>query len=67
MAGREGTDLLVYDEEYAEMLGDEVPPRGRWRAWVEDGDTKAEDTLECADRATATARGPPRPGTGAAG
>jgi fatty-acyl-CoA synthase len=54
VAGREGTDLLVYDDEYADMLMGVDPPHGRWRAWTDDGDAKhgdgehddAEDTLE---------------------
>src|SRR5207302_6394073 len=44
VAEREGTDLLVHDEEYAETLkGIDEPPRGRWRAWV---DEPADDTLD---------------------
>jgi fatty-acyl-CoA synthase len=35
VAGREGTDLLVYDDEYADMLSGVDPPLGRWRAWTE--------------------------------
>ena len=46
VAQREGTDMLVHDDEYAEMLGDVNPPRGRYRAWVEDSDLGATDTLE---------------------
>src|SRR5580704_18419124 len=38
VAGREGTDLLVYDEEYAEMLEGVQCRRGRFRAWT-DGPT----------------------------
>ncbi|HEY2098046.1 MAG TPA: acyl-CoA synthetase [Pseudonocardia sp.] len=43
VAGREGTDLLVYDDEYADMLDGVDPPLGRWRAWT---DGPAQDTLE---------------------
>ncbi|MDT7692812.1 MAG: fatty-acyl-CoA synthase [Pseudonocardiales bacterium] len=43
VAGREGTDLLVYDDEYAGMLSGVDPPLGRWRAWT---DGPAQDTLE---------------------
>jgi len=44
VAEREGTDLLVYDDEYAEALaGIDDPPRGRYRAWT---DEEADDTLE---------------------
>src|SRR5205823_14023265 len=44
VAEREGTDLLVYDDEYSETLeGIDEPPRGRWRAWV---DESADDTLD---------------------
>jgi fatty-acyl-CoA synthase len=46
VAGREGTDLLVYDDEYREMLGDEDLPKGRWRAWTEQGSSPGDDTLE---------------------
>jgi acyl-CoA synthetase (AMP-forming)/AMP-acid ligase II len=64
VAEREGTDLLVYDDEYAEVLEGVDPPHGRWRAWVEDDaqhPEKVDDSLE-----TLIARGstgaPPRPG-----
>ncbi|HUA72694.1 MAG TPA: acyl-CoA synthetase [Solirubrobacteraceae bacterium] len=44
VATREGTDLLVYDEEYAQVLaGTEDPPRGRYRAWA---DEPGDDTLD---------------------
>ncbi|MFI5039756.1 MAG: AMP-binding protein, partial [Solirubrobacterales bacterium] len=44
VAEREGTDLLVYDDEYAEALaGIDDPPRGRYRAWT---DAEGDDTLE---------------------
>jgi fatty-acyl-CoA synthase len=43
VATREGTDLLVYDDEYSEMLEGVAPPYGRWRAWV---DEPGEDTLD---------------------
>jgi fatty-acyl-CoA synthase len=62
VAGREGTDLLVYDDEYAELLGDEEPPRGRFRAWVEDEDDGAEDTLESLIRG-GSRKAPPKPDT----
>jgi fatty-acyl-CoA synthase len=50
VAEREGTDLLVYDDEYAPALEGVQPPHGRWRAWVEDGEDgedvhDADDTL----------------------
>jgi fatty-acyl-CoA synthase len=60
VAEREGTDLLVYDEEYREVLeGIEDPPRGRWRAWVDD---PADDTLD-ALIADGDPSDPPRAGT----
>ena len=44
VATREGTDLLVYDEEYGQMLeGIDDPPRGRYRAWA---DEPGDDTLD---------------------
>jgi fatty-acyl-CoA synthase len=49
VADREGTDLLVYDDEYSETLKGVEPPHGRWRAWVDDDSQhpeKAGDSLE---------------------
>ena len=43
VAGREGVDLLVYDEEYARFLDGVEPRLGRFRAWA---DEPGEDTLE---------------------
>jgi fatty-acyl-CoA synthase len=60
VADREGTDLLVYDDEYAEMLeGIEEPPRGRWRAWA---DEPGDDTLDALIGGGDTTA-PPRAGT----
>jgi fatty-acyl-CoA synthase len=49
VAEREGTDLLVYDDEYAEVLEGVDPPHGRWRAWVEEEaehPERVDDSLE---------------------
>ncbi|HWD75274.1 MAG TPA: acyl-CoA synthetase [Solirubrobacteraceae bacterium] len=49
VADREGTDLLVYDDEYSETLKGVEPPHGRWRAWVDDDSQhpeKVDDSLE---------------------
>ena len=44
VAQREGTDLLVNDDEYADTLrGIDDPPRGRFRAWA---DEPGDDTLD---------------------
>ncbi|WP_228538553.1 acyl-CoA synthetase [Nocardia sp. XZ_19_385] len=43
VVSREGTDLLVYDDEYAGILGDLAPARGRYRAWT---DKPGVDTLD---------------------
>jgi fatty-acyl-CoA synthase len=60
VAQREGTDLLVYDEEYTEILeGIDDPPRGRWRAWAEEpGDDTLDALIKHGDPSD-----PPRPGT----
>ena len=58
VAGREGTDLLVYDDEYAEILEGVEPPLGRWRAWVDDDETNDEDTIDALILASKTS---PRP------
>jgi fatty-acyl-CoA synthase len=58
VAQREGTDLLVYDDEYSDTLrGIDDPPRGRYRAWA---DEPGDDTLD-ALIAEADAAGPPKP------
>jgi fatty-acyl-CoA synthase len=62
VAEREGVDMLVYDEEYGEMLSDFTPEKGRWRAWV-DSDQDADDTLEALIAST-SAKGPPKPSQG---
>jgi acyl-CoA synthetase (AMP-forming)/AMP-acid ligase II len=62
VAEREGTDLLVYDDEYSEVLeGIDEPKRGRFRAWV---DGEADDTLD-ALIAQSDKGAPPRPGESA--
>jgi fatty-acyl-CoA synthase len=62
VAAREGTDLLVHDDEYSEMLEGVDPPHGRWRAWVREGSPRdAGDTLEALIASGATTR-PPRAG-----
>jgi fatty-acyl-CoA synthase len=60
VASREGTDLIVFDDEYAEALEGVSPPRGRWRAWTDD--RSARDTVEELIEA-GSAKSPPRPGT----
>ncbi|HTU84388.1 MAG TPA: acyl-CoA synthetase [Solirubrobacteraceae bacterium] len=58
VAQREGTDLLVYDDEYSDTLrGIDDPPRGRFRAWAnEPGDDTLDALVEGADTS-----GPPKP------
>ena len=62
VADREGTDLLVYDDEYSDILKGVDPPHGRWRAWVdEDSRTDAGDTLDALIASNST-HAPPRAG-----
>ena len=58
VATREGTDLLVYDEEYADTLaGIEDPPRGRYRAWADEpGDDTLDALIDVGDESA-----PPKP------
>jgi fatty-acyl-CoA synthase len=58
VAQREGTDLLVYDDEYSDTLkGIDDPPRGRFRAWADEpGEDTLDALIEGADRS-----GPPKP------
>ncbi|MFE3102948.1 acyl-CoA synthetase [Nocardia tengchongensis] len=58
VASREGTDLLVYDDEYADLLGEVRPKRGSYRAWTEQ---PREDSLEFLI-ATGSPDAPPAPG-----
>jgi fatty-acyl-CoA synthase len=59
VAEREGTDLLVYDEEYGEALaGIDDPPRGRYRAWA---DSEGDDTLDALVK-RGDPSGPPKAG-----
>ena len=61
VASREGTDLLVYDEEYADTLEGVDPPHGRYRAWA---DSPGEDTLDALIE-SGDSSGPPKPEKGA--
>jgi fatty-acyl-CoA synthase len=65
VAEREGTDLLVYDDEYSETLEGVDPPRGRFRAWMDDADDREgeppEDTLD-ALIAEGSTKGPAKAG-----
>ncbi|MBV9945566.1 MAG: acyl-CoA synthetase [Myxococcales bacterium] len=62
VAEREGTDLLVYDDEYSDTLrGIDDPPRGRFRAWA---DEPGADTLDALIDGGNTST-PPKPGEGA--
>jgi fatty-acyl-CoA synthase len=58
VAEREGTDLLVHDEEYADVLAGVEPRRGRFRCWA---DTPGPDTIDALIAGAATAP-PPAPG-----
>ena len=57
VSAREGTSLLVHDDEYTESLEGVEPPLGRYRAWV---DRPGDDTLE-ALISTADDSPPPKP------
>lgn len=57
VAQREGTDLLVYDDEYADMLHGVDPPHGRFRAWT-DGAEGGGDTLEALIESSFTGTSP---------
>jgi fatty-acyl-CoA synthase len=59
VAGREGTDLLVYDEEYEPMLEDVEPRRGRYVAWTDEPPPadSLEELIAVGDESA-----PPKPG-----
>lgn len=58
VATRESTDLLVFDDEYTNLLGDVEPRLGRWRAWA---NTPGTDTIDAAIAGSSTSM-PARPG-----
>jgi len=64
VANREGTDLLVYDDEYGEVLEGVEPQRGRYRAWTDDdsglNDQTLDELIEAGDDSA-----PPKPSEGA--
>ena len=62
VAEREGTRMLVFDDEFAPVVGDLEVELGRWRAWA---DTPGEDTLEAliAQASPALPVPPAAPGT----
>jgi fatty-acyl-CoA synthase len=63
VAEREGTDVLIYDDEYAETLRDFRPAVGRWRSFTEDGSQGADESLDAlAGRSEARAPGKPAKG-----
>ncbi len=55
VCAREGIDILVHDEEYADMVADVAAPLGTYLAWSEDG--SGIDALIAAGSAST----PPRP------
>jgi fatty-acyl-CoA synthase len=59
VASREGTDLLVFDDEYTEMLEGVHPRRGRFLAWNEG--RPSDDSLEGLI-ASGNSSAPPKPG-----
>ena len=59
VAGREGTDLLVHDDEYTPFLEGLEPRLGRVRAWT---DEPADDTLDAIVARGSTSR-PPKAAT----
>lgn len=61
VADREGTDLLVYDDEYAETLAAVEPRLGSVRCWVDAPSPDDTDTIEALIASASTAA-PPAPG-----
>ena len=59
VAEREGTDLLVHDDEYGELLSGIEPPRGSWYAWTDD---PREDSIDALIEGGDTSA-PPKPST----
>jgi fatty-acyl-CoA synthase len=61
VAEREGTDLLVYDDEFAAIVEGVEPRCGRFRAWVDDPGQSDSNTL-AALIAGASVNSPPKAG-----
>jgi fatty-acyl-CoA synthase len=62
VAEREGTDLIVYDEEFGSLLEGFSPRLGSWRSWLEHR-RGAEDSLEALIGSTPP-KSPPKPSAG---
>ncbi len=60
VAVREGTDLIVYDEEYADAVAALEPRYGSYRAWL-DSKLEGEDTLAALIAGQAALPAPPKP------
>ncbi|MQA26073.1 MAG: AMP-binding protein [Micromonosporaceae bacterium] len=62
VCAREGVDVLVYDEEFTEVLADVAAPKGRFLAWTDN--RPAVETLDdlIAKGAPELSRDPGRPG-----
>jgi fatty-acyl-CoA synthase len=63
VAEREGTDLLIYDDEYSKMLEGVDPGKGRFRAWAEDDAEEGDETLDALIEQGSTDT-PEKPGKG---
>jgi fatty-acyl-CoA synthase len=63
VAEREGTDLLVYDDEYSKMLEGVDPGKGRFRAWTEDDSEDGDESLDSLIEHGSTDT-PPKPDNG---
>jgi acyl-CoA synthetase (AMP-forming)/AMP-acid ligase II len=63
VAEREGTELLVYDDEYSEMLEGVEVPVGRFRAWADDDANEGDETIDELIKQGST-ENPPKPETG---
>jgi fatty-acyl-CoA synthase len=59
VAEREGTDLIVYDDEFGALLEGVQPRFGRFRAWVDDDSADPAETLD-ALIAGASTQSPPK-------
>jgi fatty-acyl-CoA synthase len=60
VALREGTDLIVYDEEYLSAVVELEPRHGKYRAWL-DTDKDADDTLAALIARSFATPAPPKP------
>jgi fatty-acyl-CoA synthase len=64
VCAREGVDMLIYDEEFSDVVGAVDAPKGRFLAWCDDPSNAGEQTLDSVIACGNPAEPPKPPGAG---